>query len=255
MTDEKKTVHNDQITVLPRAEGDANPGEKIVHGTAQTKGLLAKDWKWTTKKWKALKLMLAGASVLQVAKSIGKHRNTVHNWSNHPVWQAEMATRLRQMQSSTKLRRVRATTVLADKLASKSLKLLSGKASKIDVARAGLVGRMHLEYAKAERAFFGENAESGATPMVNIIVGGNSPGSVAPVADEKASTAVLAFEEFMMKYSPDLAVEASSPQEAAALIAEKVLQESNLVDIIREEDREVLRKESEAADAAKAKRR
>ena len=217
-------------------------------------------WKWSEKKRKALKQLLAGSPSTEVAERLDVSRNTLLNWSKHPEWIARVQQILHETQTASKLRRISMTGAIADKLGAQAYKALDtkdeeGNPKELD-PNAGLFLRSHLEYAKAERQFFGE--EGGASgnigPIVNITVGGNGPNSVAPVNLAQESTSLVAFRDFVKRYDPKLAVVAHNPEEAAALLVEKVMQESNLLDTVREENRAEFRVEAELEEAKKAKK-
>lgn len=255
MAGENEAVPMPVVTVVSTGRStSSDPASlaKSVQGTVVSKAP-SRRWKWTKKKKEALNYLMKGHSVTDVASKVGAHRNTIMLWMKAPEWSAEAQRWVGEKQVSTKLRRLTMTTAIADQLAAKSVKALED--DEIDPSQAGLVLREHLNYVKAERDLFGENdqqAPHGPGTALHIHLG--APGQPAPVNSEVQATAVMAFRDFMSKYDPALAVVARSPQEAAALLAEKVLQESNLLDTIREEDRETMRQEQEVAEAAKRRR-
>ena len=242
------------VTVEPPAKSTgSDPASlaKIVQGQVVTKGKRTR-WKWTKRKKDAFKLLMQGAGVSETAERVGAHRNSVMLWMKAPEWLADAQRYVSEAQVSTKLRRIKMASVIADQLGAKSLKALAE--DDLDVGKTGLVLREHLNYLRAERDLFGEEQGGGVAPggTINITVG--APGQPQAVSEGRQATALLAFREFMERYDPNLAVAAHSPQQAAAVLAEKVLQESSLMDTIREEDREEMRAETEAAEAAKRRR-
>lgn len=233
------------ITVAPTA---------VVHRPAQRAP--GDSWKWTKAKKEALRLTMNGAPVTEVAERLGVHRNSITNWMKHPAWLEEAQRQFNDSRTSSKFRRLKTTTIIADKLGVKAAQAIDKEEGDVDVNRAGLFLRTHLEYAKAEKDIYsGDGNGQQNAPLVNINVqqnGGTSPSDKA--ADSRRGTDLLSYKEFLRAYDPNLAVVARSPQEADLLMAEKVLQESNLLDIIREEDREQMRAEQEASEVAKRRR-
>jgi hypothetical protein len=172
-----------------------------------------------------------------------------------PEWTAEVQRALSEEQTSSKLKRVKLTAAIADQLGAKALReLQKDDLGSIDPGRAGLVLREHLNYVKAERDLYGETGQQGQQPGLVINIGAPGANGTPAVSSERAATAVLSFATFMEAYDPQLAVVARSPQEAAALLMEKALQESPLLDHIREEDREQFRREAESEEANKKRR-
>lgn len=227
---------------------------KIVHGTAQI-GARGRRWSWSKKKKEALRMLMAGSTVVDVAEKIGAHRNTITLWMKAPEWTIEAQRYVSEGQLSTKLRRLKMTSVLADQLGVKAVQAL--KDDNLDPVRAGLLLREHTSYVKAERDLYGETTggqNTGGQGTINIVLGGTGPNGAAPVDEGKQATAILSLKDFMKGYDPGLAVVAHSPQEAMLLLAEKVLQESNLLDLIREEDRAEMRSDQEAEQAGKRRR-
>lgn len=255
MAAENGAEPNTVVVEIPSGKSTASDPlalAKTVQGAVVSKAK-GRRWKWSKKKKEAFSLLMKGLAITDVASKIGAHRNTLSLWMKAPEWVAEAQKYVGEKQLSTKLRRLTMTTAIADQLAAKSVKALEEE--DIDPSTAGLMLRSHLEYVRAERDLFGDGegqAQGGTGPALHIHVG--APGQPQPVGGPVQATAVLAFRDFMAKYDPNLAVVARSPQEAAALLAEKVLQESNLLDTIREEDRETTRLEQEAAEAIKRRR-
>jgi hypothetical protein len=224
---------------------------KTVQGQVVSKAR-GRRWKWTKARRDALKLVLSGTPIVDVAERVKAHRNTIMGWMKQPEWMAEAQRAISESQVTTKLRRLKMTSIITDKLGVHSLKALEGD-SIANVQEANLALRAHLEYVRSERDLFGEGEQQGGQPAgVHIHLG--APGQPQAVGSVNQATSLLSFREFMLKYDPGLAVVAHSPQEAALLLAEKVLQESNLLDIIREEDRAVMHQEDEVSEAAKRRR-
>lgn len=242
------------VPELPEKSSGSDPVAlaKVVHGTALS-GPRGTRWKWTKRKREAFKLIMQGAGISETADRVKAHRNSIMLWMKAPEWMAEAQKYVTEAQVSTKLRRIKMASVIADQLGAKSLKALAE--DDLDVGKTGLVLREHLNYLRAERDLFGEEAGGGgAAPGGHVHIHVGAPGQPQPVDDGRQATAMLSFIDFMQKYDQNLAVMAHSPQHAAALLAEKTLQESSLIDTIREEDREAMRKETEAAEAAKRRR-
>lgn len=253
MGTEKEALPKVEIATASEGAHDASPGAQIVPGTV-TKVVGARPWKWTEKKRAALKHVLDGKGVVEIGKLLDVHRNTVRNWLSDSTFQDAIRRRVSERQTNTKLKRLRATEILTDTLATRAAESIRDPQA-IDPNKARLFLQEHRAYVREERDLYGEGqsggAQGGPGTMVNIVMGGqNGP---SPVDGERRSTAMLAFSDFMAAYDPAMTVIAATPQEAAARIAEKVLQESNLIDTIREEDRAILNQE--AAAEAEAKRR
>lgn len=253
---EKSATPKVEVTVESAVDSTTSvisEAPRVVQGSVVARAPEPK-WKWTPKKREALNLMLSGGTVTQVAERVGVHRNTLTNWTKTPAWLAEQKRYIEEEQISSRLRRVKTTAIIADKLGAKALSELSKDLKEIDPTRAGLMLREHLNYTKSERDLYGENGQPQGGPgtAININVGG--PNGTPLPSTEHQATALTSFTQFLEAYDPALAVVAHSPQEAAALMAEKVLQESNLLDTIREEDREVFRREADAEEATKRRR-
>lgn len=256
MTPENEAVPSVDVKVVTEENSigsDPVALAKTVQGAVVSKAPAPRSrWKWTKKKREAFRLIMQGGTITDVAEKVKAHRNSVMVWMKHPEWQAEAARHLGETQGTTKLRRMKVTSILADKLGAHSIKALDD--DDIDVSKAGLTLRSHLEYVRAERELFGEGEGNNGGPGTAVHVHLGSLGQPQAVSGALQTTAVMAFKDFMDKYDPKLAVAARSPQEAAVLLMEKTLQESNLLDIIREEDREQTRVEAEEQEAAKRRR-
>lgn len=242
------------VTAEKSTTSDSTGLVKTVQGTVVSRsgGKPGRRWKWTPRKKEAFRLIMQGSNITEAAEKAKVHRNSLAEWMKAPEWLAEAQKYVSESQVSTKLRRLKTTTIIADQLAAKSMKALQDE--DMDTGQAGLVLRSNLEYLRAERDLYGEGADQPHGPGTVLQINVGAPGQPQPVDSDKAATAVLAFKDFMSKYDPELAVAARSPSEAAAVLAEKVLQESGLLDTIREEDRTALRQEAEDLEALRRKR-
>lgn len=248
-------THNGPSEASVTEEKPASPASTaIVRATPVLKGGAIKPWKWTRTKRLAMKMALNGAGPVEIADKVGKHRNTVRNWTNRPEWIAELERLVRESQVFTKLRRINTTGAITDRLAFKALKALQNE-DKVDTVQAGLFLREHASYARLEREMYGESVGGGvAKGAVNITLNGGQP-----QADVKAdTTASIAFRDFMAEHDESLfsgvVIDAPNPQAALVEATRTLLQESTLLDKVHEEDRAQLQAEAEAEAAAKRKR-
>lgn len=244
-------------SATPKAEEPAKfPQSQVVETTAivqavpVNKPVKVQRARWGTKKREALRLALHGAGPVEIAAKLGIHRNTVTNWAKSPEWLNEIRRSMGENQLSSKLRRVYTTTLLTDKLASHALKALDE--TDIDTTKAGLFLREHANYVKLEREQYGEQpgGGEGGHPAININIGG------APLQAENSAptTASIPFKEFLDQLPSTMEIEADSPQEAVATLTQRALQDTELLDKVRTEDKADLVLEAEAEEAARRKR-
>lgn len=235
-------------------QGVVTGGSAMVVSVGNARTVKADAFRWNGKKRDALKMQLSGHTIVAIAEKLNVHRNTITNWMKDPAWMAEAQRTLREGQMTSKLKRLKSTSVLADKLAVAADEMLENDRFIKHPGAASLVLQQHSSYVKAERELYGESdgAPGSSAPIININVGGQ--GGAVPVSEGKEGTSMLAFTEFLHKYDPNVEVLARSPQEAVMLGLEKVLQESTLLDTVRAEDKEMVRQEVEAEESAKRRR-
>lgn len=85
----------------------------------------ADEWEWTEERERCFQMKLRGFPNLQIAEELEVHRNTISAWTKHPTFARRMQEELEEFAASSRLRRVRTTTVFTDRvsrLAEKALK-------------------------------------------------------------------------------------------------------------------------------------
>ncbi len=72
------------------------------------------DFEWDDAKEKCLDLLLEGIPKLKIAAQLGVHRNTINNWTSHPVFMTKANARMSDIRESTTFKRTRQAGVFAD---------------------------------------------------------------------------------------------------------------------------------------------
>lgn len=127
-----------------------------------------------------------------------------------------MRAKLEEAQLTTRLRRLKMTSMLADQLGAQSLREL--QAETLDTKKAGLVLREHLDYAKAERELFGDDRRSERSPERSLHVYLGAPNNPAPLVGGSDPMVVAGFRDFMKGYDPTLAATPIDPDAAKRVI-------------------------------------
>lgn len=65
---------------------------------------------------RAIDMLIAGAPKSQIARALGRHRNTIRNWCRDPAFLQELGRRLDERTVEAKLRRAQQITRYADRL-------------------------------------------------------------------------------------------------------------------------------------------
>jgi hypothetical protein len=142
------------------------------------------------------------------------------------------------------LRRLRAVTAVTDALGVRALKAVTEKTLP---AGTRVLLDQHRRYVKAEQVAFEDVTGTPQTPgfvSLSLLL----PSDIDPKRMGRL-TDRLTMREMLDTYARaggSSAVTAPSPQIAAALLIERVLQNTNLLDIIRAEDAEEMHREREA---------
>lgn len=120
-------------------------------------------WAWTPEREKCFDRFLAGWPKKQIADDLKVHRNTVANWCAHPTFRHRLDEHNADHQATTRQRRVRETTMLADKVAKLATSALDSAAKRPDDARSLNTARQWLseyrEFREQERTDSGENVQ------------------------------------------------------------------------------------------------
>lgn len=211
-------------------------------------------WAWTRVKRRALDLTLEGLPIGQIADKLGKHRNTIRNWWHSPEFKGEVQRRITEYATSMKLRQSHRSSVLSEALFTKATRLMKEaleEGGKIDIGQSQLVLRELRDYQREERELAG-----GTVARVEhriFVEGGETPEA------KRDSASARSFHEFLKEHVPHVTSlktmpADTTPQEALVEVAAELLQSTDLLDKIGEEDKITDREEAEAAEAIKRKR-
>lgn len=206
---------------------------------------------------KALKLILFGMPKQQVAKEIDVHRNTVNNWCADPRFIAMLNQRMNEHKAATRVRRLRATNTMTDKIERVTLALLndvedtlhiddSGKPHIADADREKLgkgvrlfreLGFEFREMREQERKDYGDDIKKVAVNQQTTITG--------DVNVQHHGVNDVPFADFVRKAMQEKVIDAESfelPQGSSSgqlllKTAERVLTDTDLLDRLAEEDK------------------
>lgn len=184
-------------------------------------------FRWTEQRRKAVEMVLAGRTDKQIADELGCHKNSVFNWRHKPEFLMEVKRKLDEYATRTRLRRVRETGILTDVLSGKVAKALQED----DVNRVSVYAREYHAFRAEERQDFGDNVQRvegrfqiDGTQTVNV-----------------NQTHSISFKNFLSEHVNEVdvtdAANAETPQDAVRLLAQRALQDTDLLDMIDAEDK------------------
>jgi len=214
---------------------------------------------WTKQKRVAFRKVMEGIPILQIAKQIGVHRNTIHNWLGTVEWQKEMQVRVHSKQLSTKLRSLSRFDDLAEKVTTAALDALEGdEHGRLNPTLVGVLLKESREVTRTERELYGENMRPGTgsanapqVPAININIG---RGASTPGTEGEASNALdeISFRDFLLHVTkPGETIEAKDNDDALVLKTRAMLQETDVLDQLHEDDKTHNHAEAVAEEASK----
>lgn len=113
------------------------------------------------RKTELLRLLTGGCTKVRAAQLIGVSRDTIQEWAKHPAFQAQYADYMREHVEAVRVRRIRQTTLFADKtavLVNKALEDLQKRPSDLDAQlRAASMSEQFRKWRAEERIDFGDN--------------------------------------------------------------------------------------------------
>jgi hypothetical protein len=71
---------------------------------------------WTDEKQRFLRLVLEGLPIAEIARRLRRHRNTLRQWRQEPVFQRRLNQELQGTTIMTRLRRLRVAAMVTNKL-------------------------------------------------------------------------------------------------------------------------------------------
>jgi DNA-binding CsgD family transcriptional regulator len=242
-------VQNAAQSTPPGDEPEDDPKTAIVVAGVAT------EWVWTKVKRRALELTMEGVPVGQIADKLGKHRNTIRNWWHSPEFKVEVQRRMSEYTTSMKLRQTHRTSVLGEALYTKATRLMAealAAGGKLNIGESQFILRELRDYQREEREVTG-----GTVARVEHRVLFEGGGETAEAKKDSASA--RSFHEFLKEHVPHVtslkALPAdASPQDGLIEVAAELMQATDLLDKIGEEDRITDREEAEASEAMKRKR-
>lgn len=185
-------------------------------------------WQWTKVKRKAVQLVLEGYSDRDIGDKLGKHRNTILAWRHTPEFALEVKEQMEQFATRLKLKRIRQTTALTDVFVSK----LATAANEDNLAKVGTYGREFHAMRMEERQDLGDNIKR---VDARVQVDGKHEHTVTGVG----------FREFLEKNADVIDAEvvaaAGSEADAVVLAAQQVLQHSDYLEQLHEQDKQALK--------------
>lgn len=194
-------------------------------------------WAWDKRKSKAVDLTLKGASVRAIAQELGVHWNTVQTWRSHPEFQQRLARLAREYAQTTRFRRVHETGVFTSAISRQLVKVLdrlenAAESVPQDVHLLQVFLREFRAMRQCESQDFGDNVQryEGA-----IHVHGLGSEASRPMGSQEET-----FERFLdraeVKVDRKVIDSAATPQEALQALIEQVIEGTDLVDQVQEED-------------------
>ena len=208
-------------------------------------------WEWTDKKEKALELILVGLPKVQIARQLDVHRNTINNWTGHPVFIARAQQQLREHAATTRTRRMMETTSMANRVAKLAQKALQRAEDSIEEDEDGDVDLGALSAARQWMAEYrllrGEERTDFGDDVKRVEHRGAFAHVVGGEVEVKHTTHDASFKDFLhSQLSGGIidvdAIDIEGSTDEAVVLAEAVqhaLIDGDILDIIDEEDREL----------------
>jgi len=224
---------------------DTNSPAQLVQVNPPERGVVrAAGWSWSKTKRKAVQLVLRGVSSVDMAKTLGVHRNTIRAWRARPEFQAEVMARAHDYANETRFRRVYETGTLASQMASRAAQVLAdidkqeGELSQGQLNRLQLFLREYREFRREERQDFGDNTHR---------VEGNFLVNVTGAAIKQTSGD--SFREFLAqnadKVPERLIHSAKDPTDAIVNVTRTLIRQTDILDQLHAEDESALRKDAQ----------
>lgn len=240
MTDPKKQGESTVENVSENAGLAPAPApEQSIETRPETgKRMGLREWKWTKKKRKAIRLILRGWEHGKIAESLSIHRSTLTRWRKNQEFSAELMTKAREYMETRRFKRTHETGVIADQLAGLTAKRLSdairsgGDPDQRELNQLQLFMREYRAFKESEKIDFGDDPRGGGV-SVNIGIGVSGGAS-----SDATSQSFRAFvEEHLDKVPDNVIVNADTPQEMLLGIAETLVESTDMLDDMYEEDK------------------
>lgn len=198
------------------------------------------------KREKALELAFGGASNKLIATQLDVHRNTVSNWRDNPYFMEALAKLHGDRLGAMRARRAQQTSNFADRLAALADNALTTIEQKVKTGNpVALSDRQTLrdwmqEYRATRQEERIDSGDNGVRVQHSGVVGVGVFGEVNHTHSIKGSS----FKEFTSKALRskviDIKAIEESKEEPLVALVEAVLGDTDLLDIIQEEDRALL---------------
>lgn len=124
----------------------------------------ADDFEWTEPRQECLRLLLNGYPKTRISEELKVHYNTIYNWTKHPAFVQRLREELDEHATSTRLRRVRTTSLLNDTVSNQAVKALQEAQRKPKSFRSASMASLWLREFRAmrneERLNFGESTDN-----------------------------------------------------------------------------------------------
>lgn len=193
------------------------------------------EFEWTQERERCLDLILRGFSKLKIAEELGVHRNTINNWCKHPTFVRRMSDELNEFTTTTRLRRVRTTSIVTDTVSNMTVKALKNAEKKPLSLKAQHLAKGWLGEFRSmrneERLNFGESTDNR-----NVNTQMHHSGQIA--------TGSRSFKEYLQEQvdrgvvDAQIVSEAGNPQEALVKAVEHVLVEGDYLEEVDKAGRE-----------------
>jgi len=211
-------------------------------------GHSSKGWKWSPKKRAAIRLILRGMTNKAIANELGYNERTIRRWRKTAEFHAELLNKAREYAESRRFKRTHETGILTDQLAGLAAGAISAikesdeGTSQMDLNALQLYLREYREFKSSEKVDFGDDPRGGGGISVNIGIGG---AAAEEALGTKGSQSFKAFvEEHMDKVPERVLASAESPQEALLGITEALVENTDIIDELYEEDRAMAEEEA-----------
>lgn len=197
-------------------------------------------WKWTRKKRKAVRYVVRGWTDIRIAEDLGVHRNTIKRWKDTAEFRAAVLTEANEYTQRTRFKRVHEAGVFADQFGTQLAKtfkelneLKDGKISQVQLNALQALTRGYSEFRNHERSDFGDNVRR---VEGNFTIGALN--STDPAASAAGAVSFKRFiEENVSKIPKGLIEQSRSPGEALVLATRALVQSTDILDKIYEEDK------------------
>lgn len=206
-----------------------------------------KGWKWTPKKREAIRLLLQGKTYKAIAKKLGYNEKTIRRWRQTPEFHAELLTKAREYADQHQYKRAFETGLLTDQLATMAASKMAaiteedGGPGQVDINELQLYLREYREFKDSEKTDFGIDprgrAGSGGGVHVNVGIGVGSGAPPGSDTGAKGSESFKSFIEANLGKVPQRVIsDAKTPQQALLGIAEALVEETDVIEELYEED-------------------